>query len=547
MRRVRLILLMALLIMVVAACSTSNGNQTENGDQASSGTDATPDSSGAGDTEDKSGAGGTLVVNLSADAVTMDPAKATDINTHRVHYNMFDTLISWDEERFDMIPRLAESWTESEDGLAYTFKLVEGATFHDGTPVDAEAVKFSFERILDENHPQFTGPYPLADFYYGVIDRIEVIDPLTVKMTLKEPSASFLFNLTAIIGGIVSPTAVEEFGEDFGREGVGSGPFKLENWQRGVQITLAANTDYWAGAPKVDSVVFQPSAEDLVRVTKLLTGEADIIYDVAPDSIQQLQDDSNFNLMLQASPHLWYVGLNLRKAPFDDLKVRQAVNYAIDKESIVNDILKGTGTVATQPLAPAYNGHDPSITGYPYNPEKAKQLLKEAGYENGIKINFTIPESGSGMQSPVPMAIAMQSYLKDVGIEVEIKRMEWGAFLAEVNQGGQDVRDMWALSWMAITGDDDNMMTNLYSSNNIPLFNSGYYENERVTQLLEEAKKLTDLDERAALYREASRIITEEAAMIFVDYANQTAASSANIKGFKLHPSQMLDLRNVSK
>lgn len=542
MRKRNIMMLFILtLLMILAACVPSPE------DDGASNTDKVEVDAGA--QEDVNDNGGTLVVDLVAEAVSMDPAQATDINTHRIHYNMYDTLIGWDDqEEFKMIPQLAESWTESEDGKTYTFELREGVTFHDGTDLDAEAVKFTFERMIDENHPfHDTGPFPEADFYYGIIDEIEATDTHTVVFHLEEPSGPFLFSLATIIGGIVSPTAVEKYGDDFSSNGVGSGPFKLDTWQRGVQLTLTANEDYWDGAPEMDEIVFQPTPEDLVRVTKLMNGETDIIFDVSPDSIESIEEDADFEILMQPSPHLWYAGLNIRKEPFDDMKVRQAVNYAVDKEAIVEDILKGTGVVATQPLAPVYSGHDPDIDGYPYDPEKAKELMKEAGYEDGVEVNFIIPESGSGMQSPVEMATAIQSYLKEIGIEVTIERMEWGAFLDEANKGGRDVNDMWALSWTAITGDDDNTMTNLFSSNNIPLFNSGYYENDKVTALLEEAVDETDMDKRGSLYQDASKIITEEAAMLFVDYANQTAATSSHVEGLDLHPSQMFDLSKVSK
>ncbi|MGM8212909.1 ABC transporter substrate-binding protein [Virgibacillus sp. W0430] len=527
------------ILILAAGCMPKEESSTSN--------DASP-AENTDEVDAETSSVGTFVVDLVADATTMDPGQATDVNTHRVHYNMFDTLVQWKEEAFEIAPGLAEEWDISEDGLEYTFYLREGAMFHDGTDVDAEAVKFTYDRMIDENHEHHYGPFPLADFYYGMIEEIEVIDPYTVKFVLQEKTASFLFNMATIIGGIVSPTAVQESGEDFASNAIGSGPFKLENWQRGVQIELAPHKEYWDGAPEIAKLVITPVKEDLVRVTRLMNGESHLIYDVNPDSIEEIEGDSNLEMLTQASPHLWYVGLNIRKEPFGDLKVRQAVNYAIDKEAIVNDILKGTGVAATQPLAPAYNGHDPSIEGYPYNPEKAKQLLEEAGYSEGdISINFVIPESGSGMQQPVAMSTAIQSYLADVGIEVGIEKMEWGAFLDEVNQGGRDVNDMWALSWMAITGDDDNVMTNLYSSNNIPLFNSGYYENEEVTTLLDEARVETDFEKRSALYQKASKIITEEAAMLFVDYAKQTAAMTSELNGFQLHPSQMMDVSKIGK
>jgi peptide/nickel transport system substrate-binding protein len=523
------------LLLIVALLSACSGQPAGTSDSANK---------SAGDAQTS-----TLVVDLVAEPVSTDPQQVTDINSMRILHNMYDTLVTWDESGFKMVPGLAESWEESEDGKEYIFKLRQGVKFHDGTPANAEAVKFTFDRMLDKNHPFFsTGPFPFAAFYYGLIDKVEVMDEYTVKFTLKDRFAPFLNNLTAVTGSIVSPTAVEKWGKDFSLHGVGSGPFSLEDWQKGIKLTLKANQDHWAGAPKVDQVIFQPIIEDLVRVTKLQTGEADIIVDVNPDSIANLDQDPNFTVIQQTGPHVWWVGLNNNKAPFDNVKVRQAVNYAVDKESIVQDILKGTGIASNQPLAPVLSGYNEDVEGYPYNPEKAKQLLAEAGYPNGFTVNFLVPESGSGMQSPVPMATAIQGYLKDVGITVNITKMEWGSFLAEINQGGRDVHDMWALSWMTGTGDSDLPLYNLLHSDSFPPgFNSGYYKNAKVDELVTKARSISDPKEREKLYLEASKLISEDAPWIFVDHAKQTAATSSKVKGFTLHPSHVFDLNKVSK
>jgi len=521
---------MVMFAMLLAACS--------NNSPASS----SEDSAGSGDPS-------TLVVDLVAEPVSMDPQQLTDINSMRVLQNMYDKLVDWDETGFNLVPKLAESWEESDDGLVYTFKLRQDTKFHDGTSVNAEAVKFTFDRMLDENHPfSHTGPFPNAEFYFGKIDKVDVIDEYTVQFTLKEKFAPFLNNLTTVTGSIVSPAAVEKHDKDFALYGGGSGPFQLEEWSKGVHTKLTANKEHFEGAPLVETVIFQPIVEDLVRVTKLQNGEADIIVDVNPDSIESLESDANYSVIKQDGPHVWYVGLNTDKTPFDDVKVRQAVNYAVDKESIVNDILKGTGTVSTQPLPNVLLGHNPELEGYPYDPEKAKELLKEAGYADGFTVNFLIPESGSGMQSPVPMSTAIQGYLQAVGITVNLTKMEWGTFLNEIGQGAGDKYDMYALSWMSGTGDPDLSLANLIHSNAFPPgFNSGYYKNEKVDELLNKATLTSVQEEREQFYFEAEKLIVEDAPWIFIDHAKQTAAFSTNVKGFNLHPSHVFNLNKVSK
>jgi peptide/nickel transport system substrate-binding protein len=517
------------ILLFLAACSGTQSSTSEGG-------------AGGGDKS-------TLVVDLVAEPVSMDPQQVTDINSMRVLQNMYDKLVDWDEEGFNLTPKLAETWEESDDGTVYTFKLREDVKFHDGTSVNAEAVKFSFDRMLDESHPFFhTGPFPFAQFYFGKIDKVEVVDEFTVKFTLKETFAPFLNNLTTVTASIVSPAAVEKWDKDFSLHGGGSGPFMLEEWAKGVHTKLVANKDHFDGAPLVESVVFQPIVEDLVRVTKLQNGEADIIVDVNPDSIESLEADPNMKVIQQPGPHVWYVGLNNNKKPFDNVKVRQAVNYAVDKEAIVNDILKGTGVVSTQPLPDVLLGYNKDIEGYPYDPEKAKELLAEAGYPDGFTVNFLIPESGSGMQSPVPMSTAIQGYLQAVGITVNITKMEWGTFLSEIGQGAGDKYDMYALSWMSGTGDADLSLANLLHSNaHPPGFNSGYYKNEKVDELLDKATLTSDTAEREKYYLEAEKLISEDAPWIFIDHAKQTAAHSSSVKGFNLHPSHVFNLNKVSK
>jgi peptide/nickel transport system substrate-binding protein len=489
-----------------------------------------------------------LKIDLVAEPVSTDPQQVTDINSMRILQNMYDRLVGWDDEGFNMIPKLAESWNESEDGLEYTFYLREGVTFHDGTPVNADAIKFTFDRMLDENHPYFeTGPFPFAQFYYGQIDSVNVIDEYTVVFNLKARYAPFLKNLTAVTASIVSPSAVKQYEKDFSINGVGSGPFALKSWNRGTELTLEANENYWDGRALLDQVIYHPIAEDLVRVTRLNTGQTDLIVDVDPDSIAGLESDINFNVIQQIGPHVWWVGLNTNKAPFDNVKVRQAVNFAVDNEAIVNDILKGTGVVSNQPLAPVLPGHNDNLESYAYNPQKAKELLEEAGYPDGFTINFLVPASGSGMQSPIPMATAVQGYLDEVGITVSINRMEWGTFLGEINQGARDVHDMWALSWMTGTGDSDLPLYNLlHTETHPPGFNSGYYSNPKVDELIKKAQSTTNEEERVKLYKEASKYINEDAPWIFIDHAKQTAAHANHVKNFNLHPSHVFDLYKVS-
>ena len=489
---------------------------------------------------------GTLVVGLVAEPVNLDPAQVTDANSNRVGRRVVEPLVFLADESTKLEPGLAESWTVSRDGLTYTFKLRKGVKFHDDTPFNAEAVKFSIERQINPEHPAAKlGKYPFANYFFGNIKAIEAMDETTVRFILKEPRASFLSVLTVGAASIVSPTAVRKHGQDYALQPVGTGPFRFVTWDRGQRVMLEKNPSYWRGPVKVDRVVYRPIVEDQARLTELLTGTLDMIVGVPPDFVEQLAGNQKVQVMRQVGTHVWYLGINNQKKPFDDKRVRQALNYAVNKEAIVRDVLKGTGSVAKGPVLPNTWGADAAIKAYPYDPERAKKLLAEAGYPGGFSTTMWVPESGSGMQSPVAMSTVMQSNLRAVGVNVKIETMEWGAYLAKLRTKEQD---LFALSWMAPTEDPDMVMYPLlHSSQWTPGGpNRALYKNERFDELLHQARLVTDQGKRAELYREAQKILVEDAPWVFVDHEVQIAALSRRVQGFKLHPSFDLRVESIS-
>jgi peptide/nickel transport system substrate-binding protein len=441
---------------------------------------------------------GTLIVGLVAEPVNLDPAQVTDLNSNRVGRRIAETLVTFPEESTQVVPGLAESWTISKDGLRYTFKLRKNVTFHDGTPFNAEAVKFSIERQIDPEHPaNKLGKYPFANYFFGNVKAVEVVDPLTVEFVLKEPRASFLTILTSAAASIVSPTAVKKLGADYPLQPVGTGPFKYASWDRGQRVVLEKNPSYWRYPVKVERVVYRPIVEGQARLTELLTGSLDLIVDVPPDFVGQVEQSGKAALLKQVGAHVWYLGINNQKKP------------------------------------------------YPYDPERAKKLLAEAGYPSGFSTTLWVPESGSGMQSPVPMSTVIQSNLKAVGVQVSLQTMEWGAYLAKLRTKEQE---LFALSWMAGNEDPDMVMYPLLHSSqwtpNGP--NRALYRNERFDELLNQARLTTDQGKRASLYREAQRILVDDPPWIFIDHEIQTAAHARRVQGFKLHPSFDLRVETIS-
>jgi peptide/nickel transport system substrate-binding protein len=480
--------------------------------------------------------GGQLVVGLVAEPVALDGSQVTDVNSARVIRRVTEQLVAFDDEDPELVPGLAESWDISDDGLEYTFSLREGVMFHDGTPFNAEAVEYSLLRQVNEDHPAHGyGTYPYSSFYFATLDSVEIVDEYTATIIQSTPRASFLAALAAAAAGIVSPTAVEEYGEDYPQHPVGTGPFEFVSWNVGVEVILQANQDYWGNAPGLDRVIFQPFIEEQARLTALQTGGVNFIVDVPPDNIEPLEEDANITVLKQTGIHFWYVGFNVTSEPLTDARVRQALAHAIDKESITRDVLKGTGEPAISMLNPGTWGFTDDIPVYEYDPDRARELLEEAGHGDGLEISMWVPESGSGMQSPVPMATVIQANWADVGVTAEIQTFEWGAFLDTLRTGDQQV---FCNSWMAGLPDPDmTLFPFLHSSQHAPNGpNRFFYTDEEVDRLLEEARASTDQDERAEMYREVQRIVYEDVPLIPIEHQVQTAAMTQNVTGFELHP-----------
>ena len=484
--------------------------------------------------------GGTIIVGLQAEPTTLDSQQISDYNSHRAAYGMYDHLLRFKDESTEVEPGLAESWEISDDGIVYTLHLREGVKFHDGTDLNAEAVKFNIERQIDPNHPYHdTGEFPYAEFTWGMVDKIEVADEYTVNITLKEIFAPFLNHLAMHPAAMVSPAAIEKHGRDISIQPVGTGPFKFASWTPGVEVVLEKNPDYWGDPPKIDRVIYRPIIEDQSRLTELEAGGVNFIVNIPPDELARLKGDDRFTVVEQAGMHTWWVAFNHTKAPFDDTRVRQAMNYAVNKQAIVDNILKGTGILAINPLPPVVWSYTDDVQRYDYNPEKAKELLAEAGYPDGFSCVFWIPESGSGMQQPVPMGTAMQADLKAVGIDCKIETFEWGTYLDKVIVPPEDAEfDLMEMSWIGDNGDPDNHLFILLSGEQWPPhgYNMGFYKNDEVDALLREARTTLDRAKRTELYVEAQKLISEDPPWMMIDHETQIVVMDKKIKGFKLHP-----------
>lgn len=495
---------------------------------------------------------GTLIVGTETDIEGFDPGHAGALATTRVNNNVLEGLVKYAPGTVDLMPLLAtevptlDNGGVSEDGLVYTFTLRPGVTFHDGAALDAAAVVMSYQRLYDKEFPYYDETNT-SGFFLASLTTVEAVDDMTVRFTLAEPNAAFVELTNIYAGKVMSPKAIQEVPIPQWAEGsYGTGPFKVVSWEKGVSVVLERNADYWGDPPGLQTLVFRPIPEPTARVAALLSGEVDMIVVVPPDAIQSIKDDANLTYEQGPSLHYWFIQLNTQEPPFDNVMVRQAVNYAVNKESLATDILAGSAVPATQPMPAANWSYNPDVIGYPYDPDKARQLLTDAGYPEGFQTNMIIPQSGSGMMVPVQMNEYIQGNLRDVGIEVAIQSFEWVSYLGIWAQGlNADV----TMGNQSIMASDPYVANFLLSGAFTPAeggWNIGYYENPEVDKLLAEALATPDREARKAIYAETWAMITEDAPWIFVVNDLQPMAFKKTVQGYQTNPAYVIDFTTIS-
>lgn len=490
----------------------------------------------------------TLVIGQLAEPKSLDPQVATALNDFRIAANLYDGLVRFRSGTLEIEPALAESWTVENEGRTYRFHLRSGVRFHDGTPFDSAAVRFHFERLLKDNHPYHdTGPFPLA-FFFDCVTQIETPDPRTVIFRLDEPFAPLLSNLASPSGFLVSPAAVRKYGKNFGRHPVGTGPFVFAGWESNRLVRLKKNPDYWDGAPRLETIIFRPLTDENARLTELLAGGCDLVVEVPPDMVNLFREEKDFRVLEAAGPHLWFLILNTREGPFRDPRMRRAANLAINRQALVEDLLQDTATVPVGPIPTAFAwAVDPSLQPFPYDPEEARKLIAEAGYEDAT-LTLLATEGGSGMLAPKEMAAAIQADLGKVGLTVRIETFEWNTFLARVNDGLAGQADMAQMAWMV--SDPDTLPFLALRTEAWPEkggFNSGYYSNPEVDRLLEQARTASDRKVRGDLYRQIQLLVRNDAPWVFVASWKQNAVTHKRVRGVVLQPSFLLLLKDAWK
>ena len=484
--------------------------------------------------------GRTVVFGRGGDSVGLDPALETDGESFKVCDNIYETLVAFVPERTDLAPGLATSWQASEDGLTWTFKLRENVVFHDGTPFTADAVVFSLARQFKPDHPfnkvegayQYWAGMSMSD----IVKDVRKIDDLTVAIDLKRPNAPFLSNLTMNFCAIVSPVAVEKWGDDFARHPVGTGPFRFVEWIKDDRVVLERNPDYWGPAPKIDRLIFRSIPENSVRLIALTQGSIDGMDNLVPDFLPTIESDENLTLLSQPGMNVGYLAMNMDKEPFQNLNVRRAINHAINKQALIDNLYQGLAIPAVNPIPPTLWSYRQETPGYEYDPEKARALLSDAGFPNGFKTTlWAMPVPRPYMPQPQKIAQAIQADLQIVGIEAEIVTYEWGTYLDKVQRGQHD---MALLGWTGDNGDPDNFLYILLdkSATQMPANNISFYRSDPLHEVLVAAQKESDKAKRTVLYQQAQEIVFHDAPWVPLVHATQTAAFRTRVKGFKLHP-----------
>jgi ABC-type transport system substrate-binding protein len=468
----------------------------------------------------------TIKVAIGVDLDTVDPHAQTTTMVYNVLRHCYETLV-WFDEKGNVIPWLAEKWEVSPDGKVYTFYIRKGVKFHDGSELDAYVVKANFDRWLD---PTVRVP---QRGQLGPIERVEVVDKYTVKVYMKTPYAVFLKALGVYLL-ITSSEVITSFGNKTITEVVGTGPYKFVAWEKGRRIVIERFDDYWGEKPVLKRIEWLVIPEASTRLAALLAGDVDFAFNLPPTDLERVKGDARFTVLTPTSNRIIFVAM-VPRGPLADPKVRQAINYAVDVDSIIKNVLYGLGIKTNAPLPPHFFGYA-DMPPYTYNPEKAKQLLAEAGYPQGFKVVLMHPTGRYLMDKQV--AEAIQAYLSKVGITVELKTMDWPSFVAELLKPlDQKTHDMVLLGWGPAIADAHFVLYGqFHSSQATPRgLAAAHYNNSEVDKLLEAALAELNESKRAEYYKRAIEIIWRDAPWVFLYTQKWFYASSASLEGYKVH------------
>src|SRR5450830_1756393 len=473
-----------------------------------------------------------VVVAVQSNFTTTDPYDANDTLSQAVAKSFYQGLYGFYKD-LKMVPVLADSHTVSKDGLVYTFKLKSDIKFHDGTPFNAEAVKVNFDRVTNPENK--LKRYTL----YKNIAKTEAVDANTVRVTLKEPFSPFINTLAHPSGVIISPAALAKYGsKGIAQNPVGTGPFKFVEWKSTDYLKVAKWEGYWKkGYPKVDSITWRPVVDNNTRAAMMQTNEAHFAFPMPPEAVETISKKPSLEVTSAPSIIHRYISMNTQQKPFDNPKVREAINYAINKDALVKVAFSGYA-IPAQGVLPQGVEFATKLGPWPYNPAKARELLKEAGYPNGFESTLWSAYNYTTAQKVIQF---VQQQLAQVGIKVQVQALEAGQRVERV-ESAQDpatapVR-MYYVGWSSSTGEADWAMRPLLASESLPpkMFNTAYYKNPEVDADIAKALVTTSTAEKARLYGDAQQRIWKDAPWAFLVTERLLSVRARNLTGFYVIP-----------
>lgn len=480
-----------------------------------------------------------VVVAVGSNFTTLDPYDANDTLSQAVAKSFYQGLFGLDKD-MQLENVLAESYTVSADGMVYTILLRQGVKFQDGTDFDAAAVKANLDRASNPNNS--LKRYNL----YKNIAQTDVVDAHTVKITLKQPFSAFINILAHPASAMISPTALKKYGDDIGFHPVGTGPYELEAWNQTDYVKVKKFIGYWQqGLPKLDSITWRPVVDNNTRAAMLQTGEAQFAFPIPYEQAEVLKRNNKLELVASPSIMQRYISMNVTQKPFDNPKVREAINYAINRPALVKVAFAGFATPAAGVVPPTI-AYSQAYQPWPYDPAKARELLKEAGYPQGFSTTLWSSHNHSTAQKVLQFT---QQQLAQVGIKVQVTAMDAGQRAAEVEAKGQQqsgVR-MFYTGWSASTGEADWALSPLFASWNWPptQFNTAFYSNAQVDKDLAEALKTTDAQEKDQLYKQAQDLIWQESPWVPLVVEKLVSAHNKKLTGFFIMPDTGFSFENA--
>lgn len=518
-------LAMTLLVALLYGC----GSQSQPPDTTNPADTSTPSGEAQpADTEPgpQADTDATLRVALNVNVNNLDPHNYRGTIDLMVDDFIYDTLLDQDPNTGELIPRLAESW-DVLDNTTVRFRLRQGVTYHDGTPLDAQAVKANFDRAVGALK---------GKVFYGEVKEVKVVDAHTFDMVLARPYAPILYNLAKTAGGVMLPRLMEKFpGDNVPDEYIGTGPFKLVSWNPGVEILLERNDQYWGEKPKVKQLVLKIITDDAARTLALKAGDVDVILNPVAADIASLRQDQRLNVVLGPQARFLWLGFNFKNPTLGgNLKLRQAIAHGIDREGMVRDVLEGIPREANLgPYPPELIKTDPPRS-YAYDPARAKELLTEAGYPSGLNLTLWTP-SGRYFGDKLIAEVAQQQ-LAEIGVNVEIKVLEWAAYLDAITRQEQE---LYILGWAA-GGHPDVLLRRVVYCKSDSLWSS--YCAEDLDQQIDAAAELFDRDAQIKAYNEIAQRLYDDVTWVPIYYATNAVATSAKVHDVVVHPDERLIL-----